>query len=68
MAGTINGFDYTLDQIQSAGTTTEPVAALKQIRKTRQDILILRRCMAPQRDGVSMLHADPPKWFAEGNR
>lgn len=68
MAGVINGFDDTLDEIQSAVTTTEPVAALNQIRKTRQDILILRQYMAPQRDAVSMLHADPPKWFAEGDR
>jgi zinc transporter len=68
IAGVINGFDDTLDEIESAVTTTEPVAARKQIRKTRQDILILRRHMAPQRDAVSMFHADPPKWFAEGDR
>jgi hypothetical protein len=68
MSGVINGFDDTLDEIEAALTTTDPIAARRTIRESRQDILILRRYMAPQRDAVTMLHADPPKWLSEIDR
>ena len=68
MSGVIHGFDDLLDEVETALTTTEPLAARKRIRETRQDILILRRYMAPQRDAVSMLHAEPPKWLDETDR
>lgn len=68
MSGVIHGFDDTLDEVESVLTTAEPLAARKRIRETRQDILILRRYMAPQRGAVTMLHAEPPKWLDETDR
>jgi zinc transporter len=68
MSGVIHGFDDLLDEVESVLTTTKPLAARKRIRETRQDILILRRYMAPQRDAVAMLHAKPPKWLDETDR
>lgn len=64
----INGFDDALDAIELKISTLEPNAARKSIRATRQDIVMLRRYMAPQRDAVSMLYADPPSWLGENDR
>lgn len=64
----INNFDDDLDSVELKITTLEPNAARKAIRATRQDIVTLRRYMAPQRDAISMLYAEPPLWIGEIDR
>ena len=68
MSGVIIGFDGSLDEADAVLTTRKPLAARKCIRETRQDILTLRRYMAPQRDAVTMLYAEPLKGLDEIDR
>ncbi|MEQ9639422.1 MAG: zinc transporter ZntB [Alphaproteobacteria bacterium] len=68
MGAMVMGFDERLDTIEASLAQQEPSTMRTKIQEIRQDIVILRRYMAPQREAVATLYAEPPPWFDEQSR
>lgn len=64
----VNGFDDRLDLFEIDLSNLAPTEARQQLQKIRQDIVVLRRYLAPQREAVATIYAEPPPWLDEFSR
>ncbi len=68
MSPVIAGFDEKLDELE---TNLDPANANEQRRELsdlRQEAVLMRRYLAPQREALSALHLDAPTWLDDAAR
>lgn len=64
----IAGYDDELDRIEASMLELDPGDVRSELQDARQDIVVLRRYMAPQREAVNMIYSEPPPWLADAER
>ena len=67
-AATINGFDDELDDIEEHVEEGDATEVRRKLSDLRQEAVVLRRYIAPQREALTSLLIDPPEWLAERSR
>ena len=68
MAGTVDAYDETLDDIESRLDDDNPSDTRRRLSDVRQSVVMLRRYMAPQREALNNLLVEPPRWLDETSR
>ena len=59
----VGGLDDQLDDIEETLDTSDITQMRGQLGEIRQSCVMLRRYIAPQREALSTLRADPPRWM-----
>ncbi|HRX89427.1 MAG TPA: CorA family divalent cation transporter, partial [Steroidobacteraceae bacterium] len=67
-AAIINGFDDELDNIEEHVEEGDATEVRRELSDLRQEAVVLRRYIAPQREALTSLLIDPPEWLAERSR
>lgn len=60
--------DDKLDAIEADAETGDPTNLRRQLGDLRQEIVGLRRFLAPQREALNQLMADSPAWLSQQHR
>ena len=67
-AQTINDFDDELDEIEAHVEVGDARESRRRLSDLRQEAVILRRYIAPQREALNSLVIDPPPWLDDSSR
>ena len=65
MTGVVSVIDQRLDTIELDAESAETSEIRRELAEIRKDAVELRRFMAPQREALSAMMADPPKWLPD---
>ncbi len=68
MAGTVSSFDDRLDDLEANLGEAQANETRRKLSGLRQDAVILRRYMSPQREALNNLIAEPPVWLEDRDR
>jgi zinc transporter len=63
MAPTVAGFDENLDNLEASLDISRANETRRKLSDLRQDSVILRRYVFPQREALNNLMSDPPVWM-----
>ena len=65
MAGCVTEYEEKLDAVELRAESAESGDLRRELGDIRKDAIELRRFMAPQREALAALLADPPAWMPE---
>lgn len=68
MAGTVSAFEDNLDELESNLAGMDLTVTRRTLSDIRQNAVLLRRYMAPQREALNSLLIEPPKWMSDLDR
>lgn len=68
MAPTVAAFDEKLDNLEANLDFSRANETRRKLSDLRQDAVILRRYVFPQREALNNLMSDPPVWMEERGR
>ena len=68
MAGLVGSIEEKLDVIEENIESTDFSEVRKDLSLLRNSTVLLRRYLSPQREALSSLLLEPPKWFDERSR
>jgi len=68
MADVVNQCDEGLDDIEERLEEGSSLGLRAELADLRRQIIMLRRYMAPQREALNRILADPPSWLGERER
>ncbi len=60
-------YDARIDAMEDNTEDSDPRKLRKEIGELRQDLALVRRHMAPQREALTRLLGDPPAWLSDHN-
>lgn len=68
MASTVVAFDDRLDALEEHFALERAAVMRRELTQLRQEIVTLRRYLAPQREAMTSLLLEPPDWLGERSR
>ena len=68
MAGPVSSIEDRLDEIENGMDISRAAESRRKLSEVRQDSVLLRRYMSPQREALNNLLSEPPTWFTDHDR
>ncbi len=65
MGSLVSQFDDRLDTIEIEVENTNPADTRRELGEIRREVIEVRQFLAPQREALSAMIADPPKWLPD---
>ncbi len=65
MAGSVGDYEEKLDAVELRAESADSGDLRRELGDIRKDAIELRRFMAPQREALASMLADPPSWMPE---